>query len=397
MTSSFEELLNRKALIKDASVLSPHYVPDMLLHREEQIKAIMEEMVPALKGQKPKNVFIYGKTGTGKTTSVKYVMQRFNEAKEKVGAKSTMVYMNCRIYNSRYRILQRFLKEYFDEIEKSGFGISYFYERMIEKLSEGEQIVLVLDEIDVVKDIDDLIYTLVRANDEVRKGGLTVVGISNKLGFKADLDPRSRSSLYEREIIFPPYDAKQLKEILQQRVKLGFKHGTVSGSAVALIAAITAQENGDARYALKLLQTAGEIAEAEGSDKVEESHVESARRRVEYDIAAEAMKTLPLNHQLLLYALAKMTLNGKGLGEDEDKYFFSGELYDFYTKVCKKLRKPVKSARSYRDYLNDLESLGFLSTVFTSKGIRGHTRLIKIGHNPEDIIRIVERNLELNG
>ncbi|RME79648.1 MAG: hypothetical protein D6769_01740, partial [Methanobacteriota archaeon] len=145
MVPTFEEILNNDALIKDASVLSPHYVPDMLLYREEQIGAIMKEVAPALKNQKPKNIFVYGKTGTGKTTSLKFIMQKFDETKKKHNKGASIFYMNCRIYNSRYRIFQKFLKNYYDEIEKPGFGLSYFYEKMLEKLSEGEQIVLVLD------------------------------------------------------------------------------------------------------------------------------------------------------------------------------------------------------------------------------------------------------------
>jgi len=37
--------------------------------------------------------------------------------------------------------------------------------------------------------------------------------------------------------------------------------------------------------------------------------------------------------------------------------------------------------------------MGLISTLFTSKGIRGHARLIRAGHNPGDIIRIIERNI----
>ncbi len=398
MPVSFEEILSKSSIIKDSTVLSPHYVPESLLYREEYIQDIMREVAPALKGKRVRNIFIYGKTGTGKTSSLKFIVSKFEEAREKLGSKSRIFYMNCRVYNSRYRVLQRFLRFYYDEIEKSGFGLSYFYEKLVEKLSEGEQIVLVLDEIDAVKDIDDLIYTLVRANDDIQgKGGLSLIGISNKLGFKKDLDPRSRSSLYEREIIFPPYDARQLRDILLQRVELGFHPNTVSEGAVNLISAITAQENGDARYALKLLQTAGEIADTNGESLVEPKHVEAARRQVEFDIALEAIKSLPINIQLVLYALAKMTVSKakRSLGTDDDTYFYSGDLYQYYTKLAKTIHKKPKSARTYRDYITELDNLGLISTVFTSKGVRGHTRLIKMGLNPEDAIRIIERNLGL--
>ncbi len=394
---SFEEILAREGLVKNPDVLSPHYVPENLLYREDLIETIMKELAPALKGKKIKNVFVYGKTGTGKTTSLKFIMQKFLEAKERLKTRANMFYMNCRIYNSRYRIFQNFLKVYFPEVDKPGYGLSHFYEKLIELLKRGERIILILDEVDAIKDIDELIYTLTRSNDDSKEGGLSIVGISNKLGFKSELDPRTRSSLYEKEVIFFPYDAKQLRGIILQRVKLGFKSGAVADNALSLIAAITAQENGDARYALKLLQNAADIAEKEGAELLEEKHVELARRQAEFDIAAEALKNLPLHQQLIVYALAKMSINKakvKTLFEEVgDGYFFSGDLYNYYTKVCRALRKKPKSARSYRDYINELDNLGLISTTYTSKGIRGHTRLIKIGVNAEDATTIIEKQI----
>jgi len=62
--------------------------------------------------------------------------------------------------------------------------------------------------------------------------------------------------------------------------------------------------------------------------------------------------------------------------------------------LCKKLRKQSKTARSYRSYLNDLEMLGLLTAVESGKGIRGHTKLIKLGHPPHEVIKIVSKNLE---
>ena len=397
----FDALYNHttyRTLIKDRNVLSPHYVPDTILYRDEEIKAIAKTISPLLRKEKPKNLFIYGKTGTGKTTCVKYVMKKINEIKERYEIKNfSLHYINCRIYDSRYKIMQNFLKVYYPEIEKSGFGISYFYEKLTHLLSQGNHILIVLDEIDMIKDLDELVYTFIRVNDEVGNGCLSIAGISNKLSFKSKLDTRSKSSLYETEIIFPPYDAIQLKGILQQRVKLAFDENAVEEEAINMMAAITAQENGDARYALKLLYTTAEIAEEENAIKINKNHVEMARRKVELDITKEAVKTLPLHHQLILYALAKLTINNKqkSLSEEEDAYFFSGDVYEAYVKCCKQFYKKPKSARSYRDYINELENLGLVSTVFTSKGIRGHTKLIKIGHNPEDVIKIINEKLEI--
>jgi cell division control protein 6 len=395
---NFEEILNKKSIIKDMNALSPHFIPDNILYRDNEIEAIARTIAPVFKNQKPRNLFVYGKTGTGKTTCVKYVAKKMLELKDRYDIKAEIYYMNCRVYDSRYKVMQNFLKNYYPEIEKSGFGLSYFYEKLIDNLSQGKHVVLILDEIDVIRDLDELIYTIIRVNDDLKAGSVSIVGISNKLGFKSRLDPRSKSSLYETEVIFSPYDAVQLRGILEQRAKIAFEPNTVVPNALSLIAAITAQESGDARYALKLLHTSAEIAEQEGSNLIEERHVENARRKVEYDIAAEAIRTLPLHHQLILYSLAKLTLNNKNksLGDDEDgNYFFSGDLYQMYVKCCKQFYKKPKSARSYRDYINELESLGLVSTVFTSKGIRGHTRLVKIGHNPDDVIDIISKKLDL--
>ena len=76
-------------------------------------------------------------------------------------------------------------------------------------------LVVVLDEIDVVKDLDDLIYTLTRANSDMKSGGITIVGVSNKVSFKEDLDPRSLSTLYENELVFPPYNSNELSRNIE--------------------------------------------------------------------------------------------------------------------------------------------------------------------------------------
>ena len=399
MVSTFEEILKKKSIFKDRTVLSPHYIPDVLPYREKYIEEIMKTLAPALKGQKPKNTFIYGKTATGKTSTIKYIMKDFTATAEKMKCESIIRYINCRMYNSRYRVMQKLLKEFFPEVEKAGYGVTYFYEKLIELLSKGKQVIVVLDEIDMIKDLDDLVYTFTRVNDELesKKGGLTIVGISNKLDFKSMLDPRSRSSLYETELVFPPYDSIQIKGILKQRIELGFEKDVVTPGALNYISAITAQESGDARYGLKLLLKAGDVAENLNKDKIEVEDVDRARALVDYDLAAEAISTLPPNHQLVLYTIAKLTLKKQtklfSNTNDNDTYLFSGDVYENYVKISKFFGKKPKSARWYRQYINELEMLGLISTLFTGKGIRGHTKVIKIGHNPNDVISIINKNL----
>ncbi len=392
--ASFDQILSRKSIFRDVSVLSPHYVPKELPFRAKHMNEIMTTLSPALRGHKPRNLIIYGKTGTGKTCCIKRVTEELAQASK--DGKVSIHYVNCRIYNSRYRILQKILKNFVPELEKAGFGLPFLYEKLVELASEGRQIVVLLDEIDMVKDLDELVYTLTRSNDEVKAGGVSMVGISNKLSFKDALDPRSRSSLYETEMVFEPYTAEQLQKILAQRADEGFEKGVVEPAAVNLAAAITSQESGDARYALKLLVKAGEMAEQAGKAKIGDEDVEAARKKVELDLTMETTNTLPEMHQVVLYSIASISMSGskysrlEGL---ESGFLFSGEVYEEYESTCRKLRKRPRSTRWYKEYINDLENLGLITTTPSGKGIRGQTTLIKLGPAPQSIMAIVKKNL----
>jgi len=393
---SFDEILAKPSVFMDRNVLSPNYIPATLPFREREIERIMKVISPALKGQQPHNLFIYGKTGTGKTASVKHVMKEFDAMKNK---NARICYVNCRMYNTRYRVIQKVAKSFMQELDKAGFGLPFIYEKLIEWINDNKvRLIIVLDEIDMVRDLDDLIYSLTRMNDELKRGGVSLIGISNKLSFKEGLDSRSKSSLYETEMVFAPYTAVQLQEILKQRALKGFKKGAITASAINLAAAITAQETGDARYALRLLLRAGEIADDKNNKVVTDEEVEAARRCVEEDLAAEIISTLPDHQQLVLLSIAELMIKGsryKKISDSGEKdVLFSGEVYEGYEKLCKKYSKHPRTTRWLRDYLNDLEMLGLITLTTSGKGVRGHTRFIKLGYPPESIRKIVLKLLE---
>jgi len=113
------------------------------------------------------------------------------------------------------------------------------------------------------------LYNLTRLNSELSQSQISIVGISNNLTFLDELDPRVRSSLSEEEIVFPPYNAVQLQEILRKRAKEVFREGVIRDEdVITKCAAFAAREHGDARRALDLLRVSGELAERENSPKV---------------------------------------------------------------------------------------------------------------------------------
>ncbi|MGI0141096.1 MAG: Cdc6/Cdc18 family protein [Candidatus Micrarchaeales archaeon] len=394
MAEPFADLLKESAVFINRDALSPHFMPDHLLFRDKQISSIVKVLTPSLKGERGRNLFIYGKTGTGKTSSVKYVI---DEVKKLSTVKAKISYVNCRIYNSRYRVLSKIISDHLPTYAKRGYGLVDIYERLMSWIEEdGKVLIVVLDEIDIVKDLDDLIYTMTRANSDIKSGGITIVGVSNKISFKEDLDPRSLSTLYETELVFPPYNSSELLAILQQRTAIALKPNIAEPSALNLAAAIAARESGDARFALKIMSRAAEVADEKKQVKITSREIEEASKSAEEEIAYELVSTLPEHQKLVIYAIALLTLQGgryKKLTEGGETYLFSGEVYDKYSAISNSLSKDPKSSRWYRKYISDLEMQGLINTYESGKGIRGHTKLIKLAYSPDKIKFTVEKGL----
>ena len=106
-------------------------------------------------------------------------------------------------------------------------------------------LIIILDEVDILlkNDGDGLLYTLTRTDN------VSIASISNFVDFKQFIKPRVRSSLRDREIVFPPYNAQQLVDILQERSEMSFKEDVLNNDVIPLCAALAAKEEGDARYA----------------------------------------------------------------------------------------------------------------------------------------------------
>ncbi len=414
----FRKELGERKIFRDKSILSPHYVPPELPHRDNEIRGVTQIIGPALRNEKPSNLFIYGGPGTGKTCVVKYVIRKLKEflqkpdmADEKIILR--VVYMNCKIRNSKYQVLLKALEdeELNDEelndkplegrTEKSlkGMDPANLYDRLFRVVQNNNMnLIIILDEIDMVKKgLNDLMYILTRINDELSSGNVSILGISNDRRVKSRLDPRSKSTLCEEEMIFPHYNAVQLKTILKQRVETGFQETAVDPATISQIAAFAAQD-GDARYALKLLKKSGEIAQGESKAHVEMCDVDRARDLVEKDIMTESIALLPEHQQIVIYSIADLAaqggmyqrLSGKGNGD-----LLTGEVYEAYEMHCRALNRNPRTMRQFSEYLNELEMSGLIAMRLSGKGVRGTTRLIRLGYPPDEIKAIVRKSLGL--
>ncbi|MGC8478534.1 MAG: Cdc6/Cdc18 family protein [Candidatus Micrarchaeia archaeon] len=391
---TLSELLAESKIFADREVLSPHYVPEKLQFREKEINNIERSIAPALKGMKGRNLFIYGKTGTGKTSCTRYVIE---EVSKIPNTHARISYINCRIYNSRFRVLNKIISDHIPTYAKRGYGAVDLYEKLTTWIEEDSKIlVVVLDEIDMVKDLDDLVYTLTRINSDIKAGGLSIIGISNKISFKDDLDPRSLSALYENELVFSPYNANELYAILKDRASRGFKPNTISDEVLRFIAASSAKAGGDARFSLTVLSKAGELSEEKDINTISIEEVQESLKIAESEIVYDLIATLPEHQKLLLYSLSLLSNSGgtyKKLVDGTDTYLFSGEVYNRYKSLADSLHKECKSERWYRKYLSELEMQGLIVSYESGTGIRGHTKLIKLLYPPKKIQAVLEKEL----
>ena len=82
----FEKFVNDAKVFKDREVLRHDYLPEKLPHREEQIRILGQAVAPVLKESRCSNIFIYGKTGTGKTAVTKFVLSHLESKAKEYGA-----------------------------------------------------------------------------------------------------------------------------------------------------------------------------------------------------------------------------------------------------------------------------------------------------------------------
>lgn len=367
------ERATSSSIFINREVLRPDYIPDELPHREEQIARLGSILAPALQGARPSNVFIYGLTGTGKTAVTKFVLKKLKQKALQLGVNVISCYVNVRQDDTTYRVILRLSECLGLRLPFTGLSTAEAYRRFIEALDAKSAIFIsVLDEIDflVRKQGDELLYRLTRGNEELAHSKITVVGITNDIKLVENLDPRVRSSLGEVEIVFPPYNAEQLEDILRQRAKLAFRPGVLGEGVIQLCAALAAREHGDARRALDLLRVAGEIAEREGSSKVLLEHVYKARMEIERDRVSEVVQTLPLHGKLILYSILSIT-RGQGSAT-------TGEVYNYYRALCRRLGIESVTQRRASDIISELDMLGVINARIVSRGRYGKTRIISL-------------------
>ncbi|MEM3208149.1 MAG: AAA family ATPase, partial [Halobacteria archaeon] len=352
-------------------LLRPSHVPSHLPHREEQIRQVASALRDSATRGEPANVLVHGKPGTGKTAVALHVLRSLPEGGPAGGRKCTPAYINCQQVSTPYGIYAHLARALGATVPPTGLAVERVFQRFREALDrEARCMVAVLDELDMAADRDGgVLYNLSRLNGELERSAVAIVGISNDVNFTRRLDARVRSSLGEVPVVFPPYDAPQLFDILMARVREGLAPGAVDEGAVRLCAAVAASESGDARWALDLLRVTVEIAEEEGAERAGEAHLRSAQVRLKRDCLADVVRSLPPHARIFL--LAQVERNGTHT-------VTTGTALELYEKCCRRHGIEPVGLRSVQDYIGQLDLLGVVRAPVVQGRTGGRTREIRL-------------------
>ena len=384
MGNIIEDELSSSSVINKLEPLDFDFVPDELVHRDEQQRLLAQMFKPLLSGIS-QNAVIKGPVGTGKTVIAKKFCNSIKTVARKKGLIIEYVHINCRKRSTDAMALLGILNYFDSRFPDRGFSVQEMLEVLRKQLKKREaQLLVVLDEVDalVKKKNSDLIYNLTRFSDESFKDKIPIslLLISQKDVFSM-LDSSSISTFKRSNaLLLDKYTRNELLSIVRQRVDLAFHKNVVNDDSVELIADI-ASEWGDARFAIELLWKAGIAADHQHIEMVNPEHVRAAKAETFSVVTETKLKNLDRHQLMALYSIAKR------LKKDGTAYVSTGDAEKTYAITCEEYNEKPRTHTMFWNYLKEIENAGFITIKLSGKGHLGTTQLISLPDIPAEVAR----------
>jgi len=292
------------------------------------------------------------------------------------------VHVNCReCKGSLFMILQRTILKFYPHFPRRGYSAEELLQALMQILDEqNAYLILALDELEALIRVEgsDPLYNLTRIQEDRPKAPqrLSLICILRQPEFLDALDPSARSTLQRNIIRLEEYSKSQLQDILNDRVKLAFRHGTLFAPTVDLIAELASPEGGDARYAIELLWRAGKYADASEMQEVSPECVRKAAVSVYPVVRRDMISSLSLHEKLFLLGVARR------FRQAGTAYMSMGEAEDAYAVVCEEYGEEKRGHTQLWKYVKDLSMSGIIETKASGAGQRGKTTLISLPRVP---------------
>lgn len=342
----------------DRSKLSPRYIPDELHHRDEEMSLLLTMFKDSY--IKPDEFLfstpqIVGRSGIGKTSTILKFSNTLESEFKKSGLTLKVAYINLKLQGgNKYAVYRFLLEKIAPELPSQGLSAEEMLRYLLSYLYENKLYTLIiLDEIEFLlrsnKD-SGIIYDFTRLNEFDLSKHCNVIGvifIARSTDFHDKIDISELSTLGRLPIVFPPYSIEQISEILITRSSESFSPNVVGTDIIDEVSLITTSSHvgGDVRYALDLLLYAGNLAEANGSDRITLDQIRKVHGYNKPSITMEDLKELPKSHLVTLMAIVKaQNKRKKQYIELKEIRIYALELADEH-----KIKK-----FEFEDYMNDL-------------------------------------------
>lgn len=392
MNSPFDKNKNQNdGIIVNSAPFEEDFTPDRILERDGVIDTYQKYLQPILDERGIHNIFVRGPTGVGKTAITKRILSFLDEDTTEIGVPFDYVYVNVNA-KSRYETLLAIANSLYPNREyKAGTNTSSLRRDIYRRIDEVEgYFLLVIDECDKLSEDgeDEFLYEFPRARsngtlDDTKAG---IIGISNSLTYGRELSPRIKSSLTEREIEYEPYDGPEIESILSYYADLALREDSYTQGVISYISAVVADDTGDARMALDLLQLAIEVARDEGEARVVEQHARIAWEQLDEQSTLRRVRNILTGQQaLILGIITELDLVRSGTVTVD-------RIYDRYVNACETLGKNKLSERRVRDHIKTLEMYGFVTKTEENEGYApdseggGRRFLYELDVEPEPVL-----------
>jgi cell division control protein 6 len=377
ITEIRKKIEKKNSVFAEKKYLDSMILPSKIIGREQETEKILSCIMSLEDGFIVPFVSVYGRSGSGKSTVVKFVCQNMTDL-------ISFRFVNLRKAKTVFGCANMILGELDGEPLSSAQGLNKAVDRIenqITSILEQEKkkyFVLVLDEYDVVfsdtrTNPSDFVYKLLQMEENLRENGIwtSIITISNNALQEYDLDDRVKSRMGGTDVAFSPYSGSDVFGILQDRAKKAFK-AAIPKEVLEYCSSVSSLDHGDARRALDLLRKAGEIC---NGAKITREDIDSAQKLLQKDRATEIVSSAPYHMRCVVGAIVSLALLG------EYSWSATSEIFKKYTDIVANEKTPLKYRR-VSDLLVELENSGMLVSRAYSRGRGGYGKEYKLKVDP---------------
>ena len=367
--------MSDQTLFRDIDVFEIDYIPEFFNYRESQLDELAYHIQPALEGGRALNAICRGLPGTGKTTSVLRIFSELEQTTQRV----MPIYVNCQTDRTKYTVYSRIYAAIFGHAPaRTGISIKSLLDAIGGALQRREiSLIVCLDDANLLhynNTLGDVVNSLLRLHQDYPGARAAVFATVSDmdLDLASDLSRWVISPFRPSDIYFPPYDAEEIRGILQERIRVGLYPGVFPAAILDRIVEQT-MESGDVRVGLDLVKRAVLNAECAARTEVVEEDITKAYEQAKHIHLACIVRALSADERLLLRRIAE-------LSQEESGPLVSGAIYGRVEET------PKVGYTVFSRQLRKLDSLRLVDLIRVQAG--GRTSEVALRYEPEKVVQV---------